>query len=131
MDLLKGIVGKIVAGAVGLAVIAGGISWYEMDPATRSALLSGVGRFFSWLGVMLLVPWASFFVIGWVARFESNRAGALLVGGYTVAEGGGLAWLFGWRLHGATAIICFAAAVLLAAAYNLLICDWIAEKVYE
>ncbi|HEX4124229.1 MAG TPA: hypothetical protein VHY37_05830 [Tepidisphaeraceae bacterium] len=131
MDLLKGIVGKIVAGVVGLAVVAGGISWYEMAPATREALVSGVGRFFSWLGIMLLVPWASFFIIGWVARFESNRAGALLVGGYTVAEAIALAWLFHWQLHGATAIICFVAAVLLAAAYNLLICDWIAEKVYE
>jgi FtsH-binding integral membrane protein len=131
MDLLKGIVGKIVAGAVGLAVIAGGISWWSMSPATRGELVSGVGRFLSWLGVLLLVPWASFFIIGWVARFESNRAGGLLIAGYTIAEGIALAWLFGWHLHGATAIICFGAAVLLAAAYNLLICDWIAEKVFE
>ena len=128
MDFLKSIGGKIATGAVALAVVAGGISWYEMDPGTRHALLTGTGRIVSWLGVVLLLPWASFFVIGRVARLESNLAGAALVAGYTAAEGVLLAWLFGWAVRGATAVVFFCAAILLAGAYNLLACDWIAER---
>ena len=44
MDLLKTVTGKVVAGAVALAVIAGGISWWRMDEATRQMLLSGSGK---------------------------------------------------------------------------------------
>ena len=40
MDLLKTVTGKVVAGAVALAVIAGGISWWRMDEATRQMLLA-------------------------------------------------------------------------------------------
>ena len=129
MDFLKSIGGKIIGGAVALAVVAAGISWYEMDPATRHELTSGTGRIVAWLGVMLLLPWVSFFLISAVAKRESNLAGAALVLAYTAIEGFVLAWLFDFSLHGATAIVFFSAGVLLAAAYNLLACDWIAEKV--
>lgn len=128
MELLKSIGGKIATGAVALAVIAGGISWYRMDEPTRHTLLSGTGRIVSWLGVVLLLPWASFFVIGRVGRLESNLAGAVLVAVYTAVEAALLGWLFGWSLPGPTAVVFFGAAVLMAGAYNLLSCDWIAEK---
>ncbi len=128
MDFLKSIGGKIVGGMVALAVIAAGISWYEMDPATRHALVSGTGRIFAWLGIVLLLPWGSFFLIGAVGRRESNLAGAALVAGYTLLEAVVLAWLFGWNVRGASAIVFFGAGVLLAGAYNLFACDWIAER---
>jgi hypothetical protein len=48
--------------------------------------------------------------------------------GYTAIEATVLAWLFGWSVGGATAWVFYAAAVLLAGVYNLLACDWIAEK---
>lgn len=129
MDFLKGIGGKIVGGVVALAVIASAISWWQMDPASRHAILSGAGKIAAWFGVVLLVPWASFFLIGRVAKRESNSAGAALVLGYTAVEAGVLAWLFDWSIAGATAWVFYAAAVLVAGVYNLLSCDWIAEKV--
>jgi FtsH-binding integral membrane protein len=128
MDLLKTVTGKVVAGAVALAVIAGGISWWRMDEPTRQMLLSGTGRIVSWLLVVLLVPWATFFVTGWVARRESNAAGAVLVLVYTVLETVLLAWLFGFHVPGATAWTFVGAAALFAGVYNLLACDWIAER---
>ena len=128
MDLLKTVTGKVVAGAVALAVVAGGISWWQMDPATRQMLLSGAGRIVSWLLVVLFVPWATFFVTTWVARRQSNAAGAALIGLYTVLEAVMLAWLFNWNVHGATGWTFVGAATLFAAVYNLLACDWIAEK---
>jgi hypothetical protein len=100
-----------------------------MSPATRHELLAGAGKIGAWLGVVLLIPWASFFLIGRVARTERNSAGAALVLGMTAVEAAVLAWLFHWSIAGATAWVFYAAAVLLAGVYNLLACDWIAEKV--
>ena len=129
MEFLKTIGGKIITGLVALAVIAGAISWYEMDAATRHQIVAGTGRILGWLGVVIVVPWATFFVIGSVARRESNMAGAALVLGYTAVEAVLLAWLFSWGIRGATAVTFFCAGVLIAGAYNLFTCDWIAEKV--
>ena len=128
MDFLKGIAGKIVTGLVALAVIATAISWWQMDESTRSALLGGAGRIFGWLGVVLVVPFASFFLIGKVARMESNAAGATLVFMLTAAEAAVLAWLFDWSIRGAAPWVFFTAATLFAGVYNLFACDWIAEK---
>ena len=128
MEFLKTVGGKIVGGLVALAVVACAISWWQMEPATRHAILSGAGKIGAWFGVVLLVPWASFFLIGRVARMERNSAGAALVLGMTAVEAAVLAWLFDWSIAGATAWVFYAAAVLVAGVYNLLACDWIAEK---
>ena len=129
MDFLKTVGGKIVSGLVAVAVVAIAISWWQMEPSTRQMLLSGSGKILSWFLVMLVVPWVTFFIIGWIAKFEKNGAGAALLVAYTALEAVLLAWLFDWKIHGATAIVFFCAAVLLAGAYNLFACDWIAEKV--
>jgi FtsH-binding integral membrane protein len=128
VDFLKTVGGKIAAGLVALAVIAGGISWYETDPATRHAIVTDVFRLISWTGIVLVVPWVTFFIIARVAKFESNTAGAMLIFAYSAVEAVLLAWLFSWSIKGPTAIGLYAAAVLVAAAYNLLTCDWIAER---
>ena len=129
MDLLKGIAGKIAAAVAALAVIAGGISWWQMEPATRHAIATDTGRLVGWSLVVLLVPWAIFWIISWVAKMDSNRAGALLILIVTAIEATVLGWLFGFAVHGATAWTLFAAGVPVAAVYNLFACDWIAEKV--
>ena len=99
-----------------------------MDEATRQMLLSGTGKNVSWLFVVLLAPWASFFVTAWVAKRESNAAGAALVASYTILEAVLLVWLFNWNIPGPTAWTFLAAGTLFAGVYNLLTCDWIAEK---
>ncbi len=129
MDFLKSIGGKIVSGLVTVAVLAIVISWWQMEPATRRMLLTGTGHIVSWTLVVGVVPWATFFMIGWVGRLESNAAGAGLVLAYTILEAVLLGWLFHWEIQGATALVFFGAATLLAGAYNLFACDWIAEKV--
>ena len=129
MDFLKTVGGKVVGGLVALAVVASAISWFQMEPATRSGILGGAGKIAAWFGVILLVPWASFFLIGRVGKMESNGAGAALVLGMTAVEAAVLAWLFDWGISGPTAWVFYAAAVLVAGVYNLLACDWIAEKV--
>jgi hypothetical protein len=128
MDFLKTVTGKVVGGIVGLVVIIAAISWWRMDPATKQMLLSGTGKIVSWLGIVLVAPWATFFAIAWVGRMRSNRAGAILVFTYTALEVMLLAYLFNWRMPGATAWTFFTLGALVAAVYNLLVCDWLAEK---
>ena len=129
MDFLKTVTGKIVGGIVSLAVLTAGISWWRMDSQTKQMLLSGTGKIVSWFGIVLLVPWATFFIISWVAKMDKNAAGAVLVFIYTLIEALMLAWLFSWSFPGATAWSFFAVGTLVAGVYNLLVCDWIAEKV--
>jgi hypothetical protein len=128
MDFLKSIGGKIATGLVLLAVMVAGISWWQADPATRQAVLSTSGRLIAWTGVVLLLPWAIFWLIGWVARMQSNPAGAVLIVVLTGIESLLLAWLFQWSVHGPTLWTLYVAAVLISGVYNLFTCDWIAEK---
>jgi hypothetical protein len=129
VDFLKTISGRLITGVIALAVIAGAISWWRMDPAARDDVLSASGKRSAWLGIVLFVPWASFFLIGKIARLESNAAGAALVLAYTTVELLVLAWLFDWSIGGATAWTFVVLGGLFAAVYNLFACDWIAEKV--
>jgi hypothetical protein len=129
MEFLKTVAGKVVGGVVALGVIVAGVSWWRMDPASRHAILSGTGRILSWLGIVLIVPWATFFVIGRVGRVDNNLAGAALVFAYTVLELVLLFWLFGWSINGAGQWTFVGLGGLIAAVYNLFTCDWIAEKV--
>jgi len=128
MDFLKGVAGKVVTGLVALAVIATAISWWQMDESTRAMLLRGTGRIFGWLGIVLVIPFLSFSLIGRISRMESNTAGATLVVIITAVEATLLAWLFEWSIRGAGPWVFFVAATLMAGVYNLFACDWIAEK---
>jgi hypothetical protein len=128
MDFFKTVAGKVVGGMVGLVVVIAAISWWRMDDSTRHALLGGTGRIVSWLAIVALLPWATFFVTGWVAKLQTNLSGGLLVAGYTLLEVLVLMWLFSWRIHGTAAWSFVAVGGLLAAVYNILVCDWIAEK---
>ena len=128
MDFLKTVGGKIVSGLVAVAVVAIAISWFQMSPQTRQSLVHGTAQIIGWTLLVAVVPWVTFFVVAWISRRESNLAGAALVVVYTAIEAVTLAWLFAWGIHGATRVVLFAAATLLAGAYNLLTCDWIAEK---
>jgi hypothetical protein len=129
VDFLKTVTGKVVSGLMALAVVVGAISWWQMDPSTRHMLVSGTGRILEWLGIMLVLPWALFAVIGRVAKLESNLAGGMLVAFLSLLETVLLAWLFGWQISGAAAWTFLILGGLVAGVYNLLACDWIAEKI--
>ena len=128
MDFLKSVVGKLVTGAVFLAVFAAGLAWYQMDPAGRSALAGGAGRVVGWIGLVAAVPWVLFLLIGRVARMDSNTASSVFVLLLTLLEGAALAWMFHFSIQGGASWTFFAVGIVLAGVYNLLLCDWIAER---
>ena len=91
-------------------------------------LVRGTGRMIGWLGIVVVIPFLSFSLIGRIARLDHNAAGAALVFAITAVEATVLAWLFEWSIRGAGAWVFFVAATLIAGVYNLFACDWIAEK---
>jgi len=128
MEFLKSMAGKVVGGLVALVVIIGAISWWRMSAAAKDQLLRTTGNIVAWTAIVLLLPWATFFIISRVGRMRSNLAGGILVAAYTAVELAVLLWLFGWSVHGAAAWTFVGVGTLIAAVYNLFACDWIAEK---
>ncbi len=128
MDFLKNAGGKLVSGAVALAVVVAGIAWWQATPEARTAAFAGTARIGGWWLAVLLLPWVLFLLIAWVERFKSNTAGVILVGTITLLELAVLWWLFDFRLPTPTGGVLLAAATLLAGVYNLFACDWIADK---
>ncbi len=128
VDFLKGIGGRVVGGFVLLAVVITAIVFYQAGPDGRAAFFDASGKIVGWLLIVALAPWALFWLVTWTARKDSNGAGAALIGTLTVVELLALWWMFGFGVGGAVAVGFFAVGSLLAAAYNLLACDWIADR---
>ena len=128
MDFLKTVTGKILTGLVALAVIAAAISWWQMEPETRSMLVRGTGKIVAWVLIVIVLPWATFFASVRAGKFDSNLVGGALVLTYTLIELALLGWLFDWRVSGAAGWTFVVAGGLLAGVYNLFTSDWIAEK---
>jgi len=128
VEFLKSVVGKLVTGAVVLAVFAAGLAWYRMDESGRTALAGGAGRIVGWVVLVTAIPWAIFFLISRVAKYESNVISGLFIVLLTLLEAAGLAWMFQFTIHGPAAWTFFAVGIVLAGVYNLLTCDWIAER---
>src|SRR5262245_50907306 len=112
MDFFKTVTGKVVGGLVGLIVVIAGISWWQMDASTKQMLVSGTGKIVSWFLIVILVPWATFFIISWVHKMDTNAAGAVLVFVYTAIEATILLWQFDWSLPGTTAKMFYIVGVL-------------------
>jgi hypothetical protein len=128
VEFLKSIVGKLVTGAVALAVLAAGLAWYQMSPTDRSAMAGGAGRIIGWIVLVVAIPWAIFFLVQRVARLDSNAASGVFILLLTLLEAAGLAWMFRFNIAGGAAWTFFVVGIVLAGVYNLVTCDWIAER---
>jgi hypothetical protein len=82
------------------------VIWFWRNPEQLQAIWQVVKYAMVWLGVVLVVPWAGFFVTRWVVSLESNAATGLMLLGYVVADAvvafvligrvvglGGLTWM--------------------------------------
>ncbi|MGC4032492.1 MAG: hypothetical protein QM754_12330 [Tepidisphaeraceae bacterium] len=125
--LFKTVAQYLLAGLTLLGVVAAGIAYYDLSPDERSAMWHGIGRVLVWLGIVLVLPWATYFVTTAVARRESNAAGVLLILGYTIVDAVILYLLVG-APAGAFLICAAVLGLLVALTYNLLTCDFVAER---
>ena len=88
----------------------------------------GVGRVIVWGGIVLALPWATFFVIDWVgATRKRTRPGQCLSLGYTVLDSSSCSCSSASR-RGRCLVRAGGRGRAGGVAYNLLICDWVAEN---
>jgi hypothetical protein len=130
VKLLESVTSKVVLGVVALGVIVGGITWWQTAPEARSAILTATGRILAWIGIVLVAPLLAALPISHLTRNAiSNTPAIALLLTLTACEALLLAWLLDFSISGAAAWIFFLLGILFAAAYNLLICDWLAERI--
>jgi hypothetical protein len=85
-----------------------------------------------WLGVVLILPWATFFVTPWIVSKESNLAAGLMLAGYVLADAVVAFCLIG-RISGLgslTWMVLFL-GFLSAAVYTLKVCEYQASRLEE
>jgi hypothetical protein len=84
-----------------------------------------------WLGLVLILPWAAWFVTVWIVRRESNVAAALLLIGLTAVDVVFALYLAGWHVGGALSWLVLVLGFLGAGVYNFLVCDFQAGRLED
>lgn len=123
---------RVVTGVITLAVIGGGI-WFWRHPEHLEAIWLMIKYVLAWMGFVIVLPWATFFVTWWVVRTESNAAAAIMLAGYTLADVV-VAWFVreqGFGSVNALTWVVLLLGFLSAALYNFKVCEFLAERAEE
>jgi len=129
-------IGQYVGGKVLTAILvvasAGAVIYFWRNPDKLETIWLTVKYVLVWLGIVLVLPWATFFVTPWVVSKESNTAAALMLAGYAVADvvvafllvGGvrGIGFL-GWCV--------LLLGFLSATVYNFIVCEYQAAQLED
>ncbi len=129
-------VGQYVGGKVVTAILvvsgAGAVIWFWKHPEHLQTIWQTLKYVVAWIGFVLVLPWATFFVTPWVASKDSNAAAAVMLAGYVLADAIVAFCLIGrvTGLGGFTWILLLL-GFLAAAVYNLKVCEHQAERLEE
>jgi hypothetical protein len=125
-------IGQYVGGKVltGILVVSGAASviWFWNHPEQLSSIWAVMKSVLVWLGLVLVLPWATFFVTGWVVKKDSNLAGALLLIGLTLVDALFAFYLSDWSVSGALTWMVLLLGFLSAGVYNFLACEFQAAR---
>ncbi len=124
--------GKYIGGKVLTAILVAGVLWtsyyFYKNPEKLETLWDSIKASLVWLGFVAALPWGLFFVPPLVVKADSNPAAAGMLAGYLILDILMAFWLagglFGGVLVWGLAILGF----LLAAVYNFMVCDFLAEQ---
>ncbi|MCH7527434.1 MAG: hypothetical protein IID39_08360 [Planctomycetes bacterium] len=103
--------------------------WFWKHPEHLQAIWATLKGVLIWLGVVIVLPWATFFVPAKIVKLESNVAAAIMLGGYASADVLVALWLGGWSFHGTLTWAVLLLGFLAAGVYNFLVCDYVAERI--
>ncbi len=127
--------GKFVGGKVltAILIVSTGASliWFWKHPEVLVALWENLKAVLAWMGFVIVLPWAMFFVPAKVIGLESNGAAAAMLIGYLVIDVVVAFWLADWRIGGALTWVVVLLGFLTAGVYNFLVCDYLAERFEE
>ncbi len=125
-------VGSKVVTAVLVVSGAGAVIWFWNHPEQLETIWSTVKYVVAWLGFVLVLPWATFFVTSWVVSKDSNVAAAVMLIGYLLADVLVAFWMIG-RVTGHAALtwVVLVLGFLAAGVYNFKVCEFQAERLEE
>lgn len=122
-------VGAKVVTALLVVSSAGAVIWFWKHPEQLETIWLTIKYVLVWLGIVLALPWATFFLTTWVIARDSNAVVAVMLVGYSLADVvvafflipdiSGLGWLAWFVL-----LLGF----LSAAVYNFKVCEFHADK---
>ena len=126
-------IGKYVGSKVVTAILAvsgaGAVIWFWKHPEDLATIWLTIKYVLVWLGIVLALPWATFFMTTWVVAKESNAAAATLLLGYTLVDLVAAFFLMGGvRGHDLLTWMVLVLGFLSAGVYNFLVCDFQASR---
>lgn len=129
-------VGQYVGGKVVTAVLvvasAGAVIWFWRHPEQLQTIWQTLKYVVLWLGIVLILPWATFFVTPWVVSKESNTAAGLMLLGYSLADVICAFVLIGSvRGHNTLTWLVLLLGFLAAGVYNFKACEFQAARAEE
>lgn len=128
-------IGKYVGGRVLTVLLvvgsAAGVIWFWKHPEQLQTLWQVIKYVLAWLGFVIVLPWAFFFVTPWVVRKESNVVAGLLLAGYLLLDVVAALLLAGFKGHGTLTWIVLLLGFGAAGVYNFLVCDYQAGRIEE
>jgi len=127
------VIGKYVGGKVVTAIlvvsVAGAVIWFWRNPDDLARIWQTLKYVAAWLGLVLVLPWATFFVTPWVASKESNAAAALMLAAYTAVDAAIAFFLIGgFGGHNILTWIVLLLGFLSAGVYNFKVCEYQANQ---
>ena len=126
-------IGKYVGGKVLTAILVvatiGAAIWFWRHPEHLQEIWGVLKAVLVWLGFVLVLPWALFFVVPWVRKFESNLAAALMLVAYLALDILAALYLADWHVAGTLAWMVMVLGFLAAGVYNFLVCETIDNRI--
>lgn len=125
--------GQYIGGKVITAILvvsgAGALIWFWKHPEQLELIWRILKYVVAWLGFVIVLPWATFFVIPWVMAKESNAAAGLLLAGYVVLDAiVAFCLLGGVSGHSFLTWVVLILGFLSAGIYNLKVCEYQAGR---
>lgn len=125
-------IGQYIGGKVITAILlvsgAGAVIYFWNHPEALETIWRTIKYALVWMGFVLVLPWATFFVTPWVTSKDSNAAAAAMLSGYVLLD----ALVAFWLMEGLPRNVLAWGVVLLgflsAAVYNFKVCEYQAER---
>jgi hypothetical protein len=124
----KAIGGKLLSAVLLVSAALIGIWYWRMPPAERAEMWGMARGALLWMGFVAALPWALFFVPGRVVRAENNWVSGLTLLAYLVIDAGFAWYLIGGHPSGRWQAGILVVGLLIAAAYNFAVCEYLAQR---
>lgn len=131
MEVRRGILGGVaerVLSAIAFVVLIGiGWSIYQMPAATKHAILAGIWYTALWVILVAALPWSTKLFVRRLLELGTNWAGLALIAGFTLVDLVVGAVFLGGLPAGGWSWLASLGAIAVAATYNYLVAEYLAE----